>query len=112
MLENRTHAPHKSTRDHNKELPELYIDRENCCGCSSCYASCPTKAINMKPDEEGFLYPVIDTEKCIGCNKCLSVCAFKNDQKAKGYYRNGEKKPLNNFLCIRLDNLKNPILMP
>ena len=46
-----------------------------CCGCTACYASCPTKAISMEPDkEEGFLYPVVDESKCIECGKCLKVC--------------------------------------
>lgn len=48
---------------------------EECCGCTACYASCPTKAITMQPDEvEGFLYPRVDEEKCIDCGKCLKVC--------------------------------------
>ena len=88
--------PHKSTRYKNKEmsstskpLPELYENRENCCGCSACYAICPVYAITMEPDEEGFLYPTVDVEKCIHCYKCISVCAFKVDQEAKGYLVRG-----------------------
>lgn len=68
-----------------KALPELYTNRENCCGCSACYAICPRMAIIMEPDEEGFLYPVIDVTICIRCYKCLTVCAFKEDQKNKNY---------------------------
>ena len=87
------YTQHKSTRYKNKEkssstkpLPELYENRENCCGCSACYAICPVHAISMEPDEEGFLYPTVDADKCIRCYKCLSVCAFKPDQAAKGFY--------------------------
>ncbi|MCD7890138.1 MAG: hypothetical protein LUG23_09565 [Oscillospiraceae bacterium] len=58
----------------NKELPELYENRENCCGCTACYAICPVQAIVMRPDEEGFLYPAVDAEKCIRCHKCICVC--------------------------------------
>lgn len=68
-----------------KEFPILYEIKENCCGCTACYAVCPVQAISMQPDEEGFLYPKVNDEKCIKCYKCLSVCAFKNDQKEKGY---------------------------
>lgn len=69
----------------NDKCPELYSDKENCCGCSACYAVCPVSAIKMKADAEGFLYPAINESKCIKCKKCLSVCAFKTDQKKKGF---------------------------
>lgn len=68
-----------------KEVPVLYDKKENCCGCSACYAICPVQAIEMKKDIEGFLYPRINGEKCIGCKKCVSVCSFKIDQKKKGF---------------------------
>lgn len=88
------YIPHVSTRYLNvilgrektgKKLPELYAKRENCCGCTACYAVCPTKAIRMMPDEEGFLYPVVDASICIRCYKCLTACAFKEAQEEKGY---------------------------
>lgn len=47
---------------------------DECCGCTACYASCPVKAIEMRPDFEGFLYPSIDVGKCIDCGLCLKVC--------------------------------------
>ena len=58
----------------NTVFPEL----KQCSGCTACYSSCPTDAISMKKDDEGFLYPVIDPEKCINCNKCRKVCPFNN----------------------------------
>ena len=42
-----------------KEIPELYKEKQECCGCSACSAICPQKAINMTDDLEGFEYPVI-----------------------------------------------------
>ncbi len=60
-----------------KELPELYSDKRDCCGCTACYAACPSGAVFMQPDEEGFLYPAVDVEKCTRCYQCLAVCAFK-----------------------------------
>lgn len=88
-------------KDTDKELPELYIRRENCCGCGACYAVCPTRkflendgkeskgksgeqyllphgAIYMEEDEEGFLYPVVDASLCIRCYKCENVCPIKH----------------------------------
>ncbi len=47
---------------------------EKCVGCGSCAKICPKQCIEMKPDFEGFSYPVIDTTKCINCQKCEKVC--------------------------------------
>ena len=64
-----------------KEIPKLFDDKKECCGCSACYAVCPVDAIIMQPDEEGFLYPSVLEDTCIRCYKCLSVCGFKTDLK-------------------------------
>ena len=61
----------------NKKNPVLFKRKEECCGCTACYAICPRNAITMKEDEEGFEYPIIDQEKCIRCYKCIQVCPFK-----------------------------------
>lgn len=70
----------------DKPFPVLYTDKKFCCGCSACYSICSAGAIRMEADEEGFLYPHVNTNNCICCYKCLNACAFKDDQKAKGYY--------------------------
>lgn len=80
--------PHSSTRFRNwstatpaavakRELPELYRDRSECCGCTACVAACPRNAITMEPDEEGFAYPVVDAALCIRCMQCEGACVFK-----------------------------------
>lgn len=53
------------------------VKKEECCGCTGCYAVCPKNAIVMKRDFEGFLYPKIDEKKCINCGLCLKVCREK-----------------------------------
>ena len=58
-------------------IPLLFESKEDCCGCSACYAICPRNAITMKPDIDGFEYPCIDMERCIFCNLCLKVCPIK-----------------------------------
>lgn len=59
------------------EIPLLYKRKEECCGCTACYAICPKDAITMVNDGEGFLYPQIDGEKCIKCYRCVMVCSMK-----------------------------------
>lgn len=56
----------------------LYDDKERCSGCSACSSLCPKNAINMLPDEEGFLYPEINKEKCIECGLCIKICPVNN----------------------------------
>lgn len=59
----------------------LFEKKEDCCGCTACYAICPKDAIIMIEDEEGFEYPQIDECKCVRCYQCLKVCPFKTVQE-------------------------------
>lgn len=40
-----------------KEFPVFFTDKNECCGCTACYAICTKGAIRMEVDNEGFLYP-------------------------------------------------------
>ena len=60
-----------------KQIPVLFSCKEDCCGCTACYAICPKAAISMREDEEGFEYPKIDEHLCVRCEKCLNVCPIK-----------------------------------
>ena len=60
-----------------REIPVLYERKEECCGCTACYAICPKEAISMVEDEEGFEYPQIDESKCVRCCQCIKVCPIK-----------------------------------
>lgn len=35
-----------------REIPVLYKRKEECCGCTACYAICPKEAISMVEDKE------------------------------------------------------------
>ena len=42
----------------------VYFERkEECCGCTACFAVCHQNAITIQEDEEGFEYPQIDESK-------------------------------------------------
>ena len=58
-------------------------EKSQCCGCTACSSVCPKKAIVMKQDEEGFMYPIIDKSKCVNCGLCDKVCPIKNVKENK-----------------------------
>lgn len=55
-----------------------------CCGCSACALVCPTNAIKMKVNEDGFYTADIDKEKCIHCGLCDKICIYNNDKTELG----------------------------
>lgn len=57
-------------------MPNIPVN--NCCGCTACYNICHNAAIQMLPDDEGFLYPVIDRGLCTECGRCEKVCPIIN----------------------------------
>lgn len=61
----------------------LYKDAEHCSGCGACFQACPQKAISLKPNEFGFIFPSIDNVKCVECGACQNVCPYNNLDKLK-----------------------------
>lgn len=58
---------------------KLFQKKQDCCGCELCSVVCPRQIIEMREDDEGFLYPhVTDESACVSCNRCLSVCPAKS----------------------------------
>lgn len=49
-----------------------------CSGCGACRNVCPSDAISMEMNEEGFFEPVIDKEKCTCCGLCKKRCPSLN----------------------------------
>lgn len=56
------------------------VENKNCIGCAACYSLCPSAAVTMKENEEGFLFPVIETDKCTECGLCVKICPALNPQ--------------------------------
>lgn len=63
----------------NDKIKYIQIDdKSKCCGCTACKNICPQNAIEMKEDEEGFLYPNVNKDKCVNCGLCKKVCPILN----------------------------------
>lgn len=76
----------------------IEIEKKECCsGCHACANICPQKCIEMREDEEGFLYPYVDVSKCVECKLCEKVCSIinhkepVNESKAYGCINKDEK---------------------
>lgn len=70
-------------------LDSNYTDktaRKSCCGCTACESICSKKAISMKADKEGFMYPVVNKELCVDCGLCVKVCPVINECDNKKPY--------------------------
>ena len=75
--------------------------KEKCCGCTACFNVCPQNAVQMLPDEEGFLYPHVDFTRCVECGLCTKVCpelkGFVTHKIKKAFLvRNKDRHVLNN----------------
>ena len=58
---------------------DIFINKEDCCGCSACMNICPKNAIKMVEDEKGFIYPQINEDMCVDCGLCKRACGFVNN---------------------------------
>lgn len=54
-------------------INDLSAIRE-CTSCQICGAVCPTNAISIGLNENGFYRPIIDADKCIDCSLCIRSC--------------------------------------
>jgi len=57
------------------------IEKTACNGCGACHDICLNNCIEMRTDNEGFLYPFFIEENCISCNACERVCPVTQNKK-------------------------------
>lgn len=74
-----------------KAVLSIFSDKKDCCGCTACATACPHKAIEMREDEQGFMYPHIDESLCVNCGVCRRICPMNNQSATelaapKAYY--------------------------
>lgn len=61
----------------------VMMETETCTGCGACLNICPTQALTMESDQEGFWYPVIEQGQCTGCAACTDVCPVIHAQQLR-----------------------------
>lgn len=66
----------KSLKERGRSTYFDFTDPYKCYGCRACEQICSTGAIEMKADEQGFIYPKIINSKCIYCDDCKKVCIY------------------------------------
>lgn len=89
IIEETSHIFDKVIEKLNTQEKLTICNKKECTGCGLCAYNCPSKAITMEKDKEGYLYPKIDIEKCTKCNLCRKKCPIKNEEKTSTTY---EKK--------------------
>ena len=81
------------------------ISNNKCSGCGICAGICPTGALKMKINANGFYRPIINKDKCNDCGLCLNVCPVHN--KAKSINARSNDKIFGSYTNIYGGWLKN-----
>ncbi len=71
----------ESSRKQEETTRNIEVVGNKCTACTVCKNVCPTNAISIKYNSEGFLYPSIDKEKCVNCGLCAKKCHVLVDHK-------------------------------
>ena len=61
--------------NYTPKVIDLVVKNDLCIGCGLCTYKCPSKALEMKWNEYGFLTPVL-SGSCDNDGSCLSICPF------------------------------------
>lgn len=69
-----------------KEKNHVLIHNSICCGCGVCKAICPTQAIAIEIDENGFFKAKVKESTCVSCGKCITVCPNENVKRGTSIY--------------------------
>ena len=77
---------------------QVFKKISDCSACGACKQICPENAIEMRPDEEGFVYPHIIGSLCSDCGLCRDKCPslhpdFRNSSNP-AYYAVGASDEL------------------
>lgn len=68
-----------------KEITIEILDKNHCTGCGACQNICPVDAIEMRENEDGFIFPNIDHDRCVDCGLCKMHCPELNQEQVEKY---------------------------
>lgn len=74
----------------------IELDYKKCTACGACVQKCPKNCIELKSDDNGFLYPIVNVAECIECGLCDKVCPI-------GKTSNQDKTPAA-YACATTEN--------
>ena len=57
-----------------KARPSAIGNNMFCMGCSACANVCPSDALNIQMNKDGFYKPTLHEKNCIKCNLCVKGC--------------------------------------
>lgn len=63
-------------------MRRIICETRLCTGCEACRQICPSEAVMMMPDDEGFLYPHVVEELCNNCGLCIRTCPVNKTLQA------------------------------
>ena len=78
----------------------------SCTSCQVCGAICPTQAISIELDEEGFYRPSVNNDKCTDCGLCVKTCYKFDDNIHISSNEDLQKTPLYAAAAINDDVVK------
>lgn len=50
------------------------VQNRGCAGCGACAVICPSSAVSIRKNENGFYEASVNYEKCVECGLCKKVC--------------------------------------
>ena len=66
-----------------RNMLKTSIQLDECCGCGGCAQICPTGALTMERNADGFPIPILNSDKCVDCKLCQTVCPINKEALKK-----------------------------
>lgn len=68
-------------RNNEQDLSIRAVPHDRCSGCGACRSSCPSGAVVMERDGDGFRRPLVREDACVNCGLCAQACPVANPSR-------------------------------